>query len=56
MAYPEIRHTLSAKLAKQFALGWSCYVPLLTIDNLKERRIYEIEMTDNGWIIELPYH
>ena len=46
--HAEISQTLSAKLAKRFALGWSCYVTLLTIDIPEERRIYEIEASDNG--------
>jgi hypothetical protein len=39
------------QLAKSFALGWSHYVTLLTIDNADERRFYEIEAEQNQWSV-----
>ena len=42
---------MSAKLAPHFALGWSHYVTLLSIDNADARRFYEIEAADNGWSV-----
>lgn len=38
-------------LAKAFALSWSHYVTLLTIDQPDERRFYEIEATANHWSV-----
>ncbi len=44
----------SAKLHEQIKLRWSHYVTLMTIDNLDERRFYEIEAAVNGWkVLEL---
>jgi len=40
-----------APLAEHFALGWSHYVVLLTIDDPKERRFYEIEAVGNSWSV-----
>ena len=34
---------MTTDLAHQISLGWSHYVPLLTIDNPEERRFYEVE-------------
>ena len=42
---------LAAQLAKQFGLGWSHYVALLTVDNPDERRFYEIEAEQNQWSV-----
>ena len=39
----QVRQTVSAELLKNFPLGWSHYVCLLTIDSPEERRFYEIE-------------
>lgn len=41
--------TLSGKSAAPFTLSWSHYVLLLTIKNLAERSIYEIEAAQSGW-------
>ncbi len=38
-------------LAKAFALSWSHYVTLLTIDQPDERRFYEIEAAANHWSV-----
>ncbi len=38
-------------LSRRFALGWSHYVELLTIDNHDERSFYEIEATANQWSV-----
>ena len=38
-------------LKDRFSLGWSHYVPLLTIDNPEERRFYEVEAAGNGWSV-----
>ncbi len=38
-------------LANAFALSWSHYVTLLTIDDCDERRFYEIEATQNNWSV-----
>ena len=43
--------TISSILINRFSLGWSHYVVLLTIDNLDERRFYEIEATSNSWSV-----
>lgn len=40
---------LSSQLSPYFKLGWSHYVILLTINNLDERRFYEIEAAQNSW-------
>ena len=42
---------LSAELARHFALGWSHYVTLLSIDDADARRFYEIEAADGGWSV-----
>lgn len=39
----------SSELTNPFALSWSHYVLLLTIDNPNERRFYEIESTSQNW-------
>lgn len=39
------------QLADAFALSWSHYVTLLTIDNPDERRFYEIEANQNNWSV-----
>ena len=39
------------QLAGRFALGWSHYVTLLSIDDTDARRFYEIEAADNGWSV-----
>jgi predicted nuclease of restriction endonuclease-like (RecB) superfamily len=44
-------HTPSAKFNSPFKLSWSQYVFLISIDNQKERRFYEIEANDNGWTL-----
>lgn len=36
-------------LLQHFTLGWSHYVALLTLDNLDERRFYEIEAASASW-------
>jgi predicted nuclease of restriction endonuclease-like (RecB) superfamily len=46
-----IRQTVSAKLVNHFSLGWSHYVALMTVDNVKERRFYEIESVQNSWSV-----
>ena len=46
-----IPQTVSAELAPHFALGWSHYVTLLSIDNADARCFYEIEAADNGWSV-----
>ena len=40
-----------AQLRGEFALGWSHYVTLLSIDDAAARRFYEIEAADNGWSV-----
>lgn len=47
----QIRQTLSAELVREFTLGWSHYVELLTIDSAEERRFYEIEAAVNQWSV-----
>ena len=39
-----IAQTLSAQFTPRFALSWSHYIFLMNIDNLEERRFYEIEV------------
>lgn len=46
-----ISQTVSAEFFKNFTLGWSHYVALLTIDNPAERRFYGIEATANSWSV-----
>ena len=48
---PPIPQILSAELARHFALGWSHYVTLLSIDNPDARRFYEIEAADGDWSV-----
>ena len=52
--------TLSAELEKaqnsepvsrKFNLGWSQYLILMRIENLDERRFYEIETAENNWSV-----
>lgn len=38
-------------LATQFALSWTHYVTLLSLDNQAERRFYEIEATQGSWSV-----
>jgi len=47
----QIRQTLSAELFKEFTLGWSHYVELLTLDDTSERQFYEIEAAANQWSV-----
>ncbi len=42
---------LLGSLANAFALSWSHYVTLLTIDDPDERRFYEIEAATNHWSV-----
>ncbi len=42
---------VSEALLQYFTLGWSHYVTLLTLDNLEERRFYEIEATAASWSV-----
>lgn len=42
---------LIARLFDYFALGWSHYVTLLSIDSPDERRFYEIEAAANQWSV-----
>ena len=64
--FPEIQQTASVEsfapsltsaaisvtqLAGRFALGWSHYVTLLSIDDTDARRFYEIEAAENGWSV-----
>lgn len=44
-------HQLVEPLSKSFSLGWTHYVTLLTIDDVNERRFYEIEATANSWSV-----
>lgn len=43
--------SLPSELMNHFALGWSHYVELLTIDRAEERRFYEIEAAANQWSV-----
>lgn len=43
--------SLPSGLMSHFALGWSHYVELLTIDGAEERRFYEIEAAANQWSV-----
>lgn len=45
----QIQQTVSVELAKLFKLSWSHYVNLLTIDDINERKFYEIESINNSW-------
>lgn len=44
-----IRQTRSAQFTPLFALSWSHYIFLMNINNLSERRFYEIESGQNQW-------
>lgn len=46
-----IPQAMSVELAKQFSLGWSHYVTLLTIAKPDERSFYEIEAAANNWSV-----
>ncbi len=39
----------SEKILPEFILSWSHYLFLMKIDNLEERKFYEIEAKNNGW-------
>ncbi|MDW7732693.1 MAG: PDDEXK nuclease domain-containing protein [Methanolobus sp.] len=45
------RQDVVSRLLDRFTLGWSHYVTLLTIDNPKEHRFYEIEAAQNHWSV-----
>ncbi|SFL91119.1 Predicted nuclease of restriction endonuclease-like (RecB) superfamily, DUF1016 family [Desulfomicrobium norvegicum] len=45
------RQPLAGALIKHFPLGWSHYVELLTLDDIAERRFYEIEAAANQWTV-----
>ncbi|WP_417847330.1 PDDEXK nuclease domain-containing protein [Thalassoglobus sp.] len=47
----EIDSEVESTLSKRFTLSWSHYVILLTLDNLEERKFYEIEANANGWSV-----
>lgn len=38
-------------VSDNFKLGWSHYLMLMRIDNVKERMFYEIEATENSWSV-----
>lgn len=44
-----IGQTLSDLFTSRFTLSWSHYVFLMNIDNINERRFYEIESGQNQW-------
>ena len=44
-----IQAELFNDFSRQFILGWTHYVTLLTVKNSDERRFYEIEAAQNGW-------
>jgi predicted nuclease of restriction endonuclease-like (RecB) superfamily len=44
-----ISQTLCDQFKPQFTLSWSHYIFLMNIDNLNERRFYEIESGQNQW-------
>lgn len=50
-AVPALSQASSADLLQQIKLSWSHYVTLMTIDNLDERRFYEIEASSNSWSV-----
>lgn len=50
-SHNDILHSLTVQLAKQFSLGWSHYVTLLTVERREERRFYEIEAKQNSWSV-----
>ena len=47
----KVLHSASAELLPQLPLGWSHYVPLLSVTNPDARRFYEIEAAENGWSV-----
>ena len=51
IAKPNITQKLSTELARNFRLGWSHYVALLTLGDPSERRFYEIEAAANSWSV-----
>lgn len=42
---------VAAKVDRPFSLSWSQYVFLVSINDLDERRFYEIEASANGWTL-----
>lgn len=48
---PTSNEAVAAALAKQFALSWSHYVTLLSLENPAERSFYEIEATQSSWSV-----
>ena len=47
---PEISETVSRKFKPfDFQLSWSHYLKLIRIDDINERRFYEIEAAENQW-------
>ncbi len=47
----QVPEDMLSSLTNAFTIGWSHYVMLLTIDNLDERRFYEIETAGNNWSV-----
>ena len=39
-------------ISDPFRLSWSHYLVLMRIENLEERRFYEIEAAENGWDLD----
>lgn len=48
---PKAIAKITKRLATNLTLSWSHYVTLLTIDDLDERRFYEIEANQNDWSV-----
>ena len=42
---------MPALLLHRLPLGWSHYVPLLSVSDPEARRFYEIEAAENGWSV-----
>lgn len=46
-----LTYSKSQTVSDLFNLSWSHYLILMRIDNLEERRFYELESTENNWSI-----
>ncbi len=45
------KSSIVQKVSAEFVLSWSHYVFLMRIDNIEERKFYEIETFENNWSI-----
>lgn len=47
--FPQFKNLPSTETGRKFFLSWSHYIKLMRIENVDERRFYEIEAARNDW-------